>query len=174
MRIKQYRKLKNVNRLSRHSLLRPYSLMEHSYMVAVLFKKFAALEDVPYTMAEFDLVLHHDILEVVSGDIPHDVKNLNSRTQDACETIDFEIAQNHPELRPYTDYQIREQLTDGQYKLLKCCDLLDLWIFIKEEQRMGNRDVELDRVRSKCVELIQGKFRYIDAYMNLPNPLDDE
>ena len=168
MRIEYYRKLKDVSRLSRVPSLRSYNVLEHTFMVVLLFRYFAKLEDVAYDMQILDRVMHHDILESVTGDLPHDVKHFNVKTECAWDTIEHEVASvsMHTEMSLYTDIEIRAMMSERQYKLFKACDLLDLWIFLKEEQGLGNTHRILHKIVLKCEELIKGKFHFIDTYMD--------
>lgn len=161
MDINYFRKCKNVQRLSQYYTHRPYNLLEHQYMTAVLFKHFASKEDVAYGMAEFDAIMKHDVLEVESTDLSFEVKHLNDITREAWETIEDEVLKNNPQLERYSD--MKELLTPLQHKLFKACDVLDLWIFCKEEQQLGNQT--LNTVIMNCENLIRGKFKSIDKYM---------
>lgn len=165
MEISYYRKLKEVNRLSRVTCLRSYNVLEHSYMVAMLFKHFAATEDVPYNMVVFEHILHHDIVEAISSDLPYDVKNFNEVTKHSWDVIEMEIVKQHHQLRRYTDDNIKDAMNEMQYKLFKVCDLLDLWIFLKEEQGLGNNTQKVNSIIDKCEELIKGQFVSVDKYM---------
>jgi len=116
-------------------------------------------------MQIFDLVLHHDIIETVTSDIPYPVKNFNRKTVECWSTIEQEIIQNHAQLIRYSDKNIEQAMTDKQFLLFKVCDLLDLWIFLKEEQKMGNNSSSCKKIIKTCVELIKGKFGTVDVYM---------
>lgn len=165
MEIKYYRKMKNVDRLSGTAKHRSYNLLEHSYMVAMLFKHFASKENVAYTMAEFDLVLHHDILEVETGDLIYTVKNLNSETKECWGRIEELVIEKNFQLQRYSDENIKSGLSNLQYSLFKCCDLLDLWIFCKEEIALGNNTINMLIITERCVELIGDKFKSIKKFM---------
>lgn len=163
--IKYYRKLKNVDRLSRTAKHRSYNLMEHSYMVTVLFRQFASKEDIAYDMIVLDYVMHHDILETITGDLPYDIKNQNRLNADCWDAIELNSAESVPGFTQYTDKEIQDGLSPQQYKLFKVCDLLDLWIFLKEEQGLGNIAREILTITNKCEQLIIGQFRTVDKYM---------
>lgn len=154
MDIEYYRKCKNVDRLALQTIHRGYNLMEHMYGVAILFKKFANLEEVRYGLEEFDLVLHHDLIEVISIDLPWNVKNLNKVTKRAWEIIEEEVIKKHPQLEQYSDKNIKNNLNEKQYALFKICDYLDLWIFIKEEIALGNVTKPILEVETNCIKLI--------------------
>jgi len=165
MDIKYYRRLKNVDRLGIEAKLREYNLLEHQYMVAMLFRHFACKEDVAYDILIFDIILHHDIVETVTSDIPYPVKNFNSKTVECWSIIEQEVIQHHEQLIRYTDKNIENAMTPKQFSLFKVCDLLDLWIFLREEQTMGNNNNECKKIIKTCEKLIKGKFKTIDIYM---------
>lgn len=165
MEIKYYRKMKEVDRLNGKFKLRPYNLLEHSYMVVALFRHFASKEDVAYNMNTIDVIMHHDIIEVETSDLPYTVKNHSPVTKKAWGDIEEDIIRSHHQLNRYNDEAIHENLTEIQHRLFKVCDLLDLWIFLKEEQTYGNNSSEVAKIIGKCEELIKGKFVHVDKYM---------
>lgn len=166
MNISYYRRLKNVNRLGTEIIQRPYNLLEHSYMVTVLFCKFAREINIPYDTSTIDLLLHHDIVEVITGDLPYTVKNCNDITKSCWSNIEQEVLRSRPNLLPYTDDAIRSKMTPQQYELFKVCDLLDLWIFLREERGIGNLSIANHEIIKTCEDLIYGKFREIDEFMS--------
>lgn len=165
MDIKYYRKCKNIERLQGSYKHRSYNLLEHQYVVAVLFKHFASLEDISYGMPEFDKILHHDILEVETTDLIYTVKNLNEETKKAWNKIEEEVIKEHFQLRNYSDENIKMSLNEYQFKLFKVCDMLDLWIFCKEEMILGNRSINMKLVIDNCEKAILGKFESVDKFM---------
>ena len=166
MKIEDYRNMKNIERLSLHPIQRSYNLLEHSYMVAILFSHFANLEDVSYDIQVFKKVLHHDILETITGDLAYTVKNLSDTTKEAWGHIEDEVINENPRFEHYSDKAIETAMTPLQFKLFKVCDLLDLWIFIKEEIALGNRDQEILNIERRCVALIKGPFPSIDTFIS--------
>ena len=46
-------------------------------------------------------------------------------------------------------------MTEMQYRLLKCCDYLDLWIFCKNEVALGNNTQKIHSVIKHCNELLE-------------------
>jgi 5'-deoxynucleotidase YfbR-like HD superfamily hydrolase len=134
-------------------------------MVTILFAHFAKLEKIGYDAKVLEVIMHHDILEVVTGDLPYTIKNLSSSTKACWSAIETETAIEFPSFDEYTDENIKKAMTKKQYKLFRACDLLDLWIFLAEENRLGNSALPIHEIRDKCVELIGGKFKSIDEYM---------
>ena len=165
MTINYYRCQKNVNRLGTIGITRPYNLLEHQYMVAMLFRHFAQKEGIAYDLDVLERILHHDIVEVVTGDLPYPVKHSSSMTETAWLVIEKEALTVHPELQEYTDDVMERKFTPEQLKLFKMCDLLDLWIFLKEEYGLGNRTEECSVIIARCETWILGTFSSIDTYI---------
>jgi len=165
-KIKYLRKCKNIDRLSLYFKFREYNLLEHQYMTAMLFKQFASIEDIAYTMVEFEEILCHDVLETITTDLSYEVKNLSAETKRCWNKIEEEVIENNPILSKFSDKSIKECLTKEQYKMFKCCDLLDLWMFCKEEQVIGNSHRDIKRVVATCEKLINGKYKSIDKFMS--------
>lgn len=166
MDINYYRKCKNIRRLQGTFIHREYNLLEHQYMVAVLFKNFASIEDISFDFNVFDKILHHDILEVETTDLIYTVKNFNEKTKQAWQDIENEILLKHFQLRKYSDHSIKSSLTENQFELFKVCDLLDLWIFCKEEKTAGNNNKQILEVISNCENLILNKFDSVTKFIN--------
>jgi len=164
-RIRYYRRLKSVDRMSGTMKHRPYNILEHQFMVAVLFRMFASKEDVAYDMQVFDLVLNHDFLESISGDIVQPTKNASNKTKLAWEIIERELVAIHPKLERYSDENIKGRMTELQRKLFKACDYLDLWIFLKEEAALGNSSKDILDMISNCERLIPKDFKSVNKFM---------
>lgn len=157
-KIDLYRKMKNLDRLNGKFKTRGYNLLEHSYMVAMLFKNFAYIEDISYDMQVFDKILHHDIVEVVTADLPWDVKNFSEITKNSWENIEKELISECKFLNRYTDDNF--QFTESQYKLFKACDVLDLWIFLKEESSYGNKSNDVIEILDRCKTMLNEKYNF--------------
>jgi len=139
--------------------------MEHQYMTGMLFRHFASLEDIAYDINVWDMILKHDILEVVTSDLPYPVKHFNEKTEQAWEVIEKEVVPKYVSLSRYTDESIAIVLNSQQMKLFKAMDLLDLWIFCKEEQALGNNTSEIKIVIRNCEDMLIGKFGTVDKFM---------
>lgn len=148
-------RMRDIQRLAGTPIIKQYSLMEHCYYVGMLFKHFASKCDVPYGMNEFDLILKHDLVEVVTGDLIYPVKNHSEETKSAWEIIEDSLAKHHG-LDRYSDSSIKENLTKSQYDLFKLCDILDLYVFVRREQQLGNDTQEIKRVIENCVSIVSG------------------
>lgn len=164
--------MKNVQRLPNAPHHQGYNLMEHCFVVGVLFRWFASQENVPYDITVWDKVLMHDYVESVTGDLNLMVKKHSPVTAECWNRIEADICESDPCLRPYTDAKIKESMTDLQFRLFKCCDYLDLWIFCVNERALGNNHPKITACIANCRKLIlshsnQGnEFKSILNFMN--------
>lgn len=152
-KIEQYTKLKNVFRMSTTNTIKPYNVFEHSFGVLVLFKIIADQNNVEYTIETLDIVMNHDIVESITGDLVYTVKKFNEKTSLSWSEIEKELTKN-TEYEKYSDENIKNKLNDEQYSLLKCCDTLDLYMYLHEEWCSGNRRREILNMATKCKEII--------------------
>ena len=163
--IKYLLKCKDVERLSQYYHHRQYNLMEHQYLVGMMFMAFAKEENIEYDITVLQLVMKHDLLETISMDLSYEVKNLSFKTQEAWDVIENEVASCNPVLDKYTDVNIESGMNQEQFKLFKACDLLDLLLFLYSEESIGNNGVKIQILINRCQELIKGKFESIDNFL---------
>lgn len=142
--------MKEIQRLPNTPHHRGYNLLEHSFIVGILFRWFASEEDVAYTMDVFDKVLLHDYVESVTGDLNGCIKNFNQCTKSAWDVIEAEIVNSEPCLKPYSDEALKKGMTELQHRLFKMCDYLDLWIFCQNEKALGNTTQKLLACIENC------------------------
>lgn len=169
MDIRYYRKMKNINRLSMMFINRPYNLIEHQWMTGILFKHFAELEEIPFDMKVFDLVLKHDSLESETSDLPFPIKNFSHKTKEAWNIIESEVITKNYELERYSDENIKKGMTPVQFDLFKACDILDLLIFVREEISIGNKSKDILHVEENCIKIldsIETKFNHITKFLS--------
>lgn len=146
--------MKNIQRLPNTPHHQGYNLLEHSFIVGVLFKWFASQEDVAYDINVWEKVFMHDYVESVTGDLNLLVKKFSDVTADCWAKIEKEICEGDSVLSPYSDANIKASMTDLQYRLFKCCDYLDLWIFCMNEKALGNHNSKLLECIRNCRKLI--------------------
>lgn len=172
IKVRSYRELLNTQRLQGHSKNRNYNLAEHQYFTTILFQKFSELEGIEYDLKALSLILRHDVAEILTSDCPFPVKNFNNITKNCWKTIENEICKD-TFYEDYSDEVIKNSLTEEQHKMFKVCDLLELWIFCKEEQELGNKTGKIQNVVYTCEKLIRNKYRTVDEFMtNYSNNID--
>jgi 5'-deoxynucleotidase YfbR-like HD superfamily hydrolase len=147
---------RNIQRMSGRFIHRSYDLTQHQWLVGMLFRHFALLDDVSHDINVWDIVLKHDIVETATMcDLIWPVKNLNEKTKEAWEVIEDEVLQINPQLERYSDKAMKEGMTSRQFALFKACDYLELLVFCKEEQAFGNQTKEIVEVIYNCECLIK-------------------
>jgi len=155
--IEFHRKMSNIDRLSDVLKNKKYSLAEHSYYVTTMFQDFAIIEDIAYTVNDLYFIARHDFLEVFTGDLSSVVKNFSDKTKEAWETIENEVMKTY-KLDCYllfNDKELNEELNEEVIKLLKACDLLDLYLFCIEETTLGNNLYEMAYILEEIFKQIR-------------------
>lgn len=150
-----YRKMLLFQRLAGSPKLRSYNLAEHSFFVGLLFTQLCDANEIGYSADILKTVLLHDFVEVLTTDLPYPIKNLNEVTQGAWALIEDQAVSNFKhrhEIEHLTDAGIRASLTEVQFELFKIADMLELWIFCKEEQQLGNHSPQIDNIVVKVQE----------------------
>lgn len=174
--IENYRKMLNIQRLSGIYKTRSYNLAEHSFGVATLFIHFAKKEELEYSKQDIENVLNHDIVETVTFDLPYHVKNHNQITKKLWATLEEEIVKHFPHLENFTDAHLEKSFSSVDlYRLFKACDILELYLFCKEEWTYGNMSPELQKVILKCESILYEDFYFntiSDFISELSNDID--
>lgn len=152
---KYLRALKNARRLNGVPLVQVYSTAEHSYYVAILFDAMAKAHGITYTVNEMRFVLQHDVLEAVTGDVLLPVKIHSEETKKLWERIEELLTREaHPSLKDITDEAAETFFDPIVWKLFKACDLLELFLFCREEIEMGNTNDQVMAVFRNCANLL--------------------
>lgn len=154
-----------IDRLAGKFKLRKYDLAQHSYFTGILFTHFAKLEGIEYSTEVLEIVLSHDLMEVQTADLPYPIKNLNEVTKECWASIESEAAKAFPEFQKFSDESIKSSLTEEQFKLFKCMDYLDLFLFIHEEILLGNVTSEMVEIYERCIELAGNVYKSVDDFM---------
>lgn len=131
-----YRDAGNVKRYHTKCTLRQQTVAEHTFGVLMLVKQVAEYDSELYNCRFVEAVLHHDLPELMTGDIPAPIKRA------------------HPQLGPLLDdieeglapLCISVMLTSDQEALLKWADKMELVLWCLEELEMGNTQVR-DMIR---------------------------
>lgn len=156
LKISDYLRMGFVERLSGVFHLRKYDLIHHSFLVAILFERFAKMEGIPITSDSLSAVMHHDVFETVTGDLSYVVKNYNKTTKNSWEKIEHQMLDKESRFCDFTDEKMKEVLSEEQFRLFKSCDLFELWIYIVNEYCLGNHHSDIIEIKDRCREIIEG------------------
>jgi 5'-deoxynucleotidase YfbR-like HD superfamily hydrolase len=167
--ISDYRKMLYINRIPGVYKTRNYNLAEHSYFVAILFIRFAKEEGFILTSEMIEAVLNHDVVETITADLPHHVKNHSQVTKDAWASIEAELVASYPEFSEYADEAL-DKVLGHTHRLFKACDILELYIFCTEERVHGNKNPFILKVLNKCKALLDKEL----AFKSISEFLEEE
>lgn len=113
---------------------RQQSVAEHTFGMLMLVKQVTGGERADYRMvALYEAILHHDLPELFTGDIPAPIKRAHP---------DLGPLMNSIEEGLYPLYRDTTTLYDLDYALLKWADRMDLVLWCLEEVRMGNTNLK--------------------------------
>lgn len=164
-----HRKMQNIQRLAGTFKHKSYNLAEHSFYVLQLFQMICEAEGVPYTAKDLILASRHDLVEAITGDLLYPVKNLSSITKECWSKIEKEVVKKYPVLEDYSDESLENEFSHPDlYRFMKAADILDLWLFCKEEEKMGNTTGNLGKVIVECENLLlySYKTKVLQEFMN--------
>lgn len=133
----------NIQRCALAKKNQGYSLKQHCQgVLSITLDLLGILGETPLTSLQTSQVLHHDIMETFTGDLPYTVKNLSDEVKDSWDFIEAEVIERVSELYPslafYTDRAIRDSLSPRQFAIFRIADTADLWLYTEEEIRLGN------------------------------------
>jgi 5'-deoxynucleotidase YfbR-like HD superfamily hydrolase len=146
LKISEMRGMLYVQRLSGRPKHRSYSIVEHGFFVAKIFKKLCDSNNLEITADELEAVMEHDALEMKTGDLLYPVKNLNDKTKACWDSIENAIVEDDPRFLKFTDKHLEELLGEIKFRLFKKADLIELAMFCKEEINMGNRNKDMFKI----------------------------
>lgn len=161
------RALSDAQRLNGMKTIRPYTTASHCYYTAILFQEIALREAIPIHNNEIRFVLQHDVFETITGDVLLPVKIHSANTKRKWEEIETEIAEAYPDLVGFTDEDAKATFSVSSWNLFKACDLLELYIFCKDEITLGNRSSGILAVLQNCRKLLpEFDIRTISRYVD--------
>lgn len=163
-KIKCLRQLKNVERLNGKYKIQRYTVAEHCYYTGILFEHFAEKENVYPDTVQRDFVYKHDILESITGDILRPAKSINHKVKEHWRKIEMYVSCEYG-LSEYTD-EYTKYWEPKTRELFEACDILELYLYCKEEHNLGNRSEWLRVVLKNCVDFIDNsQFESIKEYI---------
>jgi 5'-deoxynucleotidase YfbR-like HD superfamily hydrolase len=145
-----YRDAGAVKRYHTQRTLRPQSVGEHSFGVLMLIRQL-------HPDCSRELVwtaLHHDLPELMTGDIPAPAKRAHPEMDTYLEEFESSLA-------PL--YYAAQMMDPEEALLLKWADTMELVLWCLEEYRMGNHTVGMTRHDSARSRLDSGPSRALYA-----------
>ena len=154
--------MSNIQRFALHPCIKPQSVSEHSYRVAML----ALIIAMQYRdkrlnsdrLPRLDIsevlikALLHDCEESINGDIPYDTKRANKKFFDKLErcTIKNDLFNENEELKKFC-LNNKKGLTGFVVEL---ADMLEMAMYAREEIALGN-EKNMEDLFYKCIGIIK-------------------
>ncbi|MGL5913528.1 MAG: YfbR-like 5'-deoxynucleotidase [Bacteroidales bacterium] len=164
------RRQRTVERCSLAPKIRSYDLMQHSFGVLSIYLDLINIFNLPtQTQDKIETVLRHDLLEVLTGDLPYNIKNLNDTVSTMWESIENEVAKKTkcPAIVACTDANIKTVLSVLEYKVFKLADMLDLLFYCTEEASLGNDSDDMLAILNNStdisIKLIKDLLKTLDV-----------
>lgn len=158
--IKQYRITHNVKRFSMESVIAPQNIASHGYGVGSLFFLLCRAKGVECTAEELFGAMNHDFVETYTGDLNKKIKDMNTDTKEAWDTIEGSIVPIHA--FSLTDKNLKNRVfREEVYPLLLMADYLEALLYCREEEGKGNSFLKKARehyvvaVKALCLEQIK-------------------
>jgi hypothetical protein len=148
--VKAFREGGSVQRCHARQMLRPYSVAQHSFNLMGLISQFHPEPSAKLLQA----ALWHDVPERFTGDIPTPVKVLAPNIRVLLKEVEKRI-NDALQITHHMD------LNDEDSIWLKACDMLELWIWAREERALGNTSCEaLEKDVTKIIFKLRADDRF--------------
>jgi 5'-deoxynucleotidase YfbR-like HD superfamily hydrolase len=156
-------RLSSIKRYNTRKIIIHQSVMEHTGEVALIgliLSNYFNEQGIPNdTTKVLKMALIHDMGEVISGDLPHDVKYQHGKLSDdlrnqlvAVEDMsmqyisgllssDLTNIMRFDIISSYNEYKNRKSV---ESKIVKLADFFDVVIYSKNEMKMGNKTMKLE------------------------------
>ena len=162
------RRLDNIIRYNNRIKCHTQTVAAHSYYVSYTMMRLLELVDLPYDI-KYKLLsycLIHDAAEIHVGDMPHDVKAAYPKIKEMLEQFedDFYIQSGLSDVANV----IRDDYQKIKYNLFKLCDLMDVFMYAKEEIYLGNQTLEMSNILSQAVEDCNTIVKALRFYKVIP------
>lgn len=171
--IKTSRKLRWIPRFSTVPLVRPQSVAEHSHGVAVIALEICKILKTQTPEIEIDVAkvlefsIHHDTPEGVTGDILYQNKRADKHLGLAIENLEKNL-----------EKEVVGRIGNRERSIVYLADMMELNLYVKEEQELGNRSSDLEAARLlssiHCISRLEhmelGKTYF--RKVNFPNLID--
>lgn len=144
------KRLHRVTRFTSYTMIKPKSVLEHSARVAMIYQYLGG--------TEVFAALMHDVSEAFLGfDCPSPIKAQIPGIKE------FELLPDH--CVPFLD--------EGEKKLCKLCDGIELLIDLKEQQSLGNRTPELMSIHDEVLDEVMERAKELGRKSEIKKLIQD-
>lgn len=166
-------RLSDLKRYNNMPRIKSESLAEHQYYCGlILIKLKEYITNVTYS--EYCILLQyllvHDIGELYTGDIPHNVKQDYPDLRYMLEEIEYE------KLSSLGFSELAESIeknTDLK-TLFKLCDTIQVVQYCENEKRLGNHSTEIDEILETAFNLVTRQVNTLKQHGILKNEFDEQ
>lgn len=153
-------RLSDLKRYNNMSRIKSESLAEHQYYCALILMKLK-----PYiyniTYQEYSILLQyvliHDIGELYTGDIPHNVKEDYPDLKYLLEKIETEKLQ----LIGFNDIIGTIEKNENLKMLFKLCDILQVIQYCENEFKLGNSSNDMEQIYNEAKTLTHKRLAWL-------------
>lgn len=163
------RRLDNIIRYNNRLKIHNQTVASHSYYVSYTMMRLLEIIDIPidikYKLLSYCLI--HDISEIHIGDMPHDIKASKPEVKNMLEQFEEDF---YAQAGLSDIYEvIKDDYQKIKYNLFKLCDLMDVFMYAKEELYLGNSTVEMSNILSQSIEDCCTIIKVLKFYKVIPD-----
>lgn len=144
--------LKRYNNIPR---LKQESLAEHLYYTSILITKLLENTnlsvELKYSLLTYTLV--HDIQELYTGDIPHNVKKDSPELKTLLSNLEDSWLQKTVYYNLIKQFEVESGKNHNLHELFKLADYLQVIMYTQEELKYGNKHIEIEQIYSNAKRL---------------------
>lgn len=166
-------RLSDLKRYNNMPRIKSESLAEHQYYCGlILIKLKEYITNITYS--EYCILLQyllvHDIGELYTGDIPHNVKQDYPDLRYMLEEIEYE------KLSSLGFSELAESIENNTdlKTLFKLCDTIQVVQYCENEKRLGNHSTEIDEILKTAFNLVTGQVNILKQHGILKNEFDEQ
>lgn len=166
-------RLSDLKRYNNMPRIKSESLAEHQYYCGlILIKLKEYITNVTYS--EYCILLQyllvHDIGELYTGDIPHNVKQDYPDLRYMLEEIEYE------KLSSLGFSELAESIENNTdlKTLFKLCDTIQVVQYCENEKRLGNHSTEIDEILETAFNLVSGQVNTLKQHRILKNEFNEQ
>lgn len=166
-------RLSDLKRYNNMPRIKSESLAEHQYYCGLILIKLKEYI-INVTYIEYCVLLQylliHDVGELYTGDIPHNVKQDYSALRYMLEKIESE------KLNSLGFSELVETIENNTNlkTLFKLCDTIQVVQYCENEKRLGNHSTEIDEILETAFNLVTEQVNSLKQHEILKNEFDEQ